>query len=447
MLRAPAGGRFGSCDKKMRPVVRASLKKTLPADGNGGKSAYMSFQRAFQVARQLLTVVLAGSLGMTVLAASPADQASLVAANNQFSFDLMQQVVSAQTNANVFLSPFSAATALRMVANGAAGQTKQELEHTLHTGGLKGGISEEFSGLNHSLAGKKDVILTLAKGLWTRQGFTLKPAFVTENQHYFGAELATVDFNQPATAQIINDWASRQTHGKIPKLVEYPFDPSLRLFLANAIYFKGTWVKPFEKSATRSHDFHLPDRAVKQTPLMSRFEDLPYEETVSYQAVRLSYNGGLRMTIFLPATNQTPQTLLQTFDRPGIWAKNILPAFASRDGTLMLPKFKMEFAASLNTPLQTLGLKTAFSDSANFSGISDKQLCISDVFQKSFVEVNEQGTEAAAVTGIMFDSLSMPVKRPKPFEMIVDRPFLFTIEDEETNAILFIGVINNPETD
>ena len=408
----------------------------------------MSFQRAFQVARQLLAVVLAGSVGTSVFAASPADQASLVAANNQFSFDLMQQVVSAQTNANVFLSPFSAATALRMVANGAAGLNRQELEHTLHTSGLNGSaINEAFTGLNRSLAGKKDVILTLANGMWVRQDFILKPAFITENQHYFGAELAAVDFNQPAAAQTINDWASRQTHGKIPKLVDYPFDPYLRLFLANAIYFKGTWVTPFDKSATKPHDFHLLDHSVKQTPLMSRHEDLPYEETVSYQAVRLPYNGGLRMTIFLPAQKITPQQLLQTFGRPGIWDNNIQPAFGSRDGTLMLPKFKMEFAASLNTPLKTLGLKTAFTDSANFSGISDKQLCISEVFQKSFVEVNEQGTEAAAVTGVGVTELAaLPMERPKPFVMIVDHPFLFTIEDEATDAILFVGVINNPET-
>jgi len=173
---------------------------------------------------------------------------------------------------------------------------------------------------------------------------------------------------------------------------------------------------------------------------------LPYEETVSYQAVRLPYNGGLRMTIFLPAQKITPQQLLQTFGRPGIWDNNIQPAFGSRDGTLMLPKFKMEFSATLNTPLKTLGLKTAFTDNANFSGISSTQLCISEVLQKSFVEVNEQGTEAAAVTGIMFDTASMHMECPKPFEMIVDRPFLFTIEDEDTDAILFIGVINNPET-
>ena len=408
----------------------------------------MSFQRAFQVARQLLAVAFVGSVGTSVFAANPADQASLVAANNQFSFDLMQQVVSAQTNANVFLSPFSAASALRMVANGAAGLTRQELEHTLHTSGLKGSaINEAFAGLNHSLAEKNDVILTLANGMWVRQNFILKPAFVAENQHYFGAELGEVDFNQPAAAQTINNWARHQTHGKIPKLVDFPFDPYLRLFLANAIYFKGTWVKPFEKSATKSHDFHLPDHSVKQTPLMSRQEEMTYEETVSYQAVRLPYNGGLRMTIFLPAQNETPQGLLQGFVRPGIWEKNVLPAFGSREGTLLLPKFKMEYAATLNTPLQTLGLKTAFTDNANFSGIADKPLYISEVFQKSFVEVNEQGTEAAAVTGIeMSWSLSVHPRRPKPFVMIVDRPFLFTIEDEDTDAILFVGVINNPET-
>ena len=408
----------------------------------------MSFPPTLKTARQLLAIVATCLVGISTHAATSADQASLVAANNQFSFDLMQQVVSAQTNANVFLSPFSAATALRMVANGAAGLTRQELEHTLHTSGLKGSaINEAFTGLNRSLAEKKDVILTLANGMWVRQDFILKPAFVAENQHYFGAELGEVDFNQPAAAQTINDWASRQTHGKIPKLVDYPFDPYLRLFLANAIYFKGTWVAPFDKSATKSHDFHLPDQSVKQTPLMSRHEKMTYEETVSYQAVRLPYNGGLRMTIFLPAQKITPQQLLQTFGRPGIWDNNIQPAFGSRDGTLMLPKFKMEFSATLNTPLKTLGLKTAFTDNANFSGISSTQLCISEVLQKSFVEVNEQGTEAAAVTGIMFDTASMHMECPKPFEMIVDRPFLFTIEDEDTDAILFIGVINNPETD
>lgn len=409
----------------------------------------MSFQRAFQVARQVLTVALAGLAGMTISAASPADQASLVAANNQFAFDLMQQVVLAHTNANDFLSPFNAATALQMVANGAAGQTKTEIQQVLHTIGMTDAtLNESFQTLNQSFTSRSNVTLTLANGLWVQPEFPLKPDFVAENHQYFGAELAALDFNLPASAQTINDWASRQTHGKIPEIVQYPFDPHMRLILASAIYFKGKWVTEFAKSMTIQWKFNLPGGETKSTPMMKQKQKYDYEETESYQAVRLPYKGGLRMTVFLPAVNHNPLQLLHTFGRDGFWQKNIQPAFENLKGTVSLPKFKIEFGLELNTPLKELGMRTAFEKTdANFSGISEKPVFVSAVKQKSCVEVNEEGTEAADVSSLIFSTAGIDRNAPKKFYMYIDRPFLFTIEDEATGAILFMGIINNPETD
>jgi serpin B len=159
--------------------------------------------------------------------------------------------------------------------------------------------------------------------------------------------------------------------------------------------------------------------------------------------VQLPYVGGLRMEVFLPATNSSPQKLLDSFKIRGNWQNNIQPGFHDRKGTLVLPKFKMEYAVGLNDPLKALGMKRAFGDDADFSAMADEPLFISEVKQKSFVEVDEKGTEASAVTTVTMEGMAI-MKPVKPFEMIVDRPFLFVIEDSQTQSILFMGTIFDP---
>lgn len=388
-------------------------------------------------------VTLVWAAVVPALADPAADPARLAAANTGFAFDLFQQIVREQPDANVFISPFSVSTVLQMIDNGAAGATKQEMERVLHTDGWSAGdLNAACEGLNQSLNSQTNVTLELANAIWYKQGISLKPAFASANREFFQAELAGVDFNNPQSAQTINDWADRSTHGKIPQVVQWPFDPATRVILANAIYFKGKWERPFDPQETKPHAFQLAGGGEKQAPTMWQHGHFEYQSGDGFQAVRLPYAGRrLWMEVFLPDAGSNPAKLLARFsDRSD--RNKMLEGFFGRDGTLALPRFKLEYNIRLNQSLQALGLKRAFAD-ADFSAMSDEPLVLSEVKQKSYVEVNEEGTEAAAVTvGIV---TATAVLRPQPpFEMIVDRPFLFVIQDHQTQSILFMGVVADP---
>ena len=382
---------------------------------------------------------------VAVRADSPADRATLASANTGFAFNLLKQIVKEQPDANVFISPFSVSTVLQMVGNGAAGETRTEMQDVLKTAGLQtGSLNEACRNLNQSLTSLPDVTLDLANGIWYQKEIQLKPAFVAENKNFFLAELGGVDFAKPKSADIINGWAEKETRGKIKDVVQFPFPPLTRVILANAIYFKGKWVKPFDKNQTKPHVFHLPG-GEEQAPLMWQRGHFNYEAGDGFQAVQLPYAGGrLQMCVFLPATNSDPAKLLADLNGD-TWRDKIRSRFMDREGTLALPRFKIEYKVVLNDPLKALGMRQAFDQRADFSAMAETRegLYVGEVWQKSFVDVNEEGTEAAAVTGVRMTALA--AMRPlQPFEMIVDRPFFFVIGDEQTQSILFVGVVYNP---
>ncbi|HXI71156.1 MAG TPA: serpin family protein [Verrucomicrobiae bacterium] len=396
--------------------------------------------------RKILSCVLSGLVGLSGSLVSAQDSEKLVAANNGFAFDLLKQIAKEQPRGNIFISPFSVSTALQMVGNGAAGETKAEMQRVLRTDGLKSSeLNAACKVLNQSLNSQTNVTLVLADGLWHQKGFHLEPGFVADNKTFFQAELAGVDFSSPESADIINHWANKKTNGRIPNLVGFPFDPETRLILANAIYFKGNWAEPFDKSETRPRTFHLASGKTEQTPMMWQGNKFNYQEVEGFQAVQLPYAGHrLQMYLFLPATNSSPQKLLADFDGKN-WRNNILPEFAKRTGTLTFPKFKLSYDAKLNKPLASLGVKLAFDfHLADFSAMAGEPLFVSEVKQKSFVEVSEEGTEAAAVTTVAITASMAPMDPPKPFKMVVDRPFFFVIADERTQSILFMGLISDP---
>jgi serine protease inhibitor len=398
-----------------------------------------------KVARTVLPVALAGLLGFSAFADLSQDSEKLAAANNGFAFDLLKQIAKEQPRENIFISPFSISTALQMVGNGAAGETKTEMRRVLKTDGLSPEqLNTASKKLNESLNSKREVFLNLANGIWYQKEFHLKPVFVADNQNFFQAELAGVDFTSPKSAQTINDWAEKKTRGKIKDVVQFPFAPNTELFLANAIYFKGNWSHPFDKSQTKPLPFHLSDEASKPAPMMLQHRHFNYQETDDFQAVRLGYSSKyLEMVLFLPKTNSSPQKVLTELSA-GSWQDDIMPQFADREGTLRFPKFKLNYDVKLNEPLESLGMKKAFGKDANFSAISDEPLFISEVKQKSFVAVDEEGTEAAAVTGAGFAELGpIPVPQP-PFQMILDRPFIFVIADLQAQTILFMGIVSDP---
>jgi serpin B len=332
-----------------------------------------------------------------------------------------------------------------MVANGAAGDTKAEMQRVLKTTALPAEtLNAAGKNLNQSLNSQTNVILNLANAIWYKEGFHLKPGFVSANRNFFSAELAGVDFAKPESAQIINDWADTSTHGKIKQVVQWPFDPLTRVILANAIYFKGKWDRPFDKQATKDHTFGvLPGGTPKQVPMMWQHGRFNYQQGDGFQAVRLPYAGKrLQMYLFLPDTNSSPIKFLADLNAD-TWRDKILPGFQDKTGTLAVPRFKLDYDVILNDPLEALGMRRAFSNGADFSAMADEPLFVSEVKQKSFVEVNEEGTEAAAVTTVTMHALA--VFRPeKPFEMIVDRPFIFVIGDDSTKSILFMGLVYDP---
>ena len=398
------------------------------------------------ITRKILSGVLVGLIGFSAFAQQ--DTEKLAAANNGFAFDLLKQIAKEQPDKNIFISPYSVSTALQMAGNGAAGQTKMEMEQVLDTSGISTAALNEAGKVAAGLLDSKDtnLVLTTANALWYRQGAAVKPGFIEANQKFFQSTVKPLDFGDSRAAEAeINQWASDQTHGRINGIADGMITPYTDLILANAIYFKGKWEDPFDMKLTKERPFHPAAGAEKNLPMMEMSKTFTYRKGSGYQAVRLPYMGGdLAMYVFLPDPGSSPAKLLQIMNGDK-WRRVTMPGFSEHDGFVALPKFKMENTLELNHPLEALGMKTAFDDKkADFSGMFSDRHHISEVRQKAFVEVSEEGTEAAAVTAIAVQSEGMIMNPSKPFEMIVDRPFLFAIVDARSEMILFMGVIFDP---
>jgi serine protease inhibitor len=378
-------------------------------------------------------------------AAPAADQTRLVAADNSFAFGLLRELAREQVGQNVFASPYSISTVLQMVASGAAGSTREDMARVLGTTGWEANaLNQAHKDLATALrAAEGDVVLKIANALWYSVAVELKPAFVTLNRDFYAATLDPLDFTDPRTAGIVNAWAEKNTQGRIKNIIAGPLPGDTSLLLANAIYFKGAWDRKFDAKETRDRPFHLADGGQRQVPMMQQSGRFDYRERNGCQAVRLPYQGRrLAMSIFLPEPGSSVSKLLATFD-PKLWQDEFLRQVPSRQGTLILPRLKLDYGAELKSPLQAMGMKLPFSRAANFSGMSATPQYLSAVKHKSFIEVNEEGTEAAAATvAVMRPTSVQPAARP--FEMLVDRPFLFVIADNQTQAILFLGVVFEP---
>lgn len=389
----------------------------------------------------ILALVWFGCL--VTLANAQGNQTSLVRANTAFAFDLIKQIAASQPAGNLFISPYSVSSVLQMADDGAAGGTKEEMEHILHLEG-ETAPDEDYQHLDQVLLnGQQQVTLDLANSIWFEQGAGLKPEFLADCTNYFRSEAGAVDFSNPQSVNVINDWAVNHTQGRIKNVVQWPLDPMTRVILANAIYFKGHWAQEFDKAATKDRAFTLPDGKPKQVPMMQQHGHFNYYQGPGFQAVQLPYAGGrLQMDLFLPDTGTNIQQMLAGFDGND-WQGEILRPFLSHPGTVILPRFKLDYAVALNGPLKALGMRQAFSPDADFSAMSDQKLYLSEVEQKSYVEVNEEGTEAAAVTTGTFRATLM-MEPEQPFKMILDHPFFFAITDQTTQSILFMGIVSDP---
>ena len=366
-----------------------------------------------------------------------------VDANTRFGFKLFAQVFQ-RGDKNVLLSPASVAIALGMTYNGASGQTQQAMQQTL---ALEGMSLEQVNQANQALLSQiqnadAEVTLTIANSLWAMAGLTFQSDFVQHNQTFYAADITQLDFSHPDAADRINAWVNNKTAGKIPQIVDQ-INPNDILFLINAIYFKGNWTTPFDPSNTIDRPFHLADGSVKSHPFMSQHGRYSYLETDQFQAVQLPYGKKRwQMLLFLPKPNSDLTRFVQSLTAEN-W-QTWMQSFMASPGTIQLPRFRLEYGLSLIDALKALGMSIAFDPNhADFAAMTDRPAYISEVQHKTFMEVNEAGTEAAAATSVTVTTRAA-LPQP-PFQMTVDRPFFYAIQDETTGTILFTGAIGEPE--
>jgi serpin B len=371
----------------------------------------------------------------------------VIAATSRFSFKLYNQLLKQRTTKNVFVSPSSVILALAMTYNVAEGETRQAMARALELEGLSlEEVNRAFADLKSTLnTADPKLQLKIANSLWARKGFSLKPDFIQRTKESYSAEVTSLDFSNPAAPATINSWVRNHTDNRIDKIVD-EIRPDTVLFLVNAIYFKGQWTTEFEKGKTREDDFNLAGGGQKKLPMMSRAGKYNYYKGKDFQAVSLPYGTGrMSMYVFLPDKS----TSLDQFERNltvadwEAWMKS----FRVAPGEVMLPRFKLEYEVDLNDALKSLGMADAFdSQRANFSGIAQlglERIFISKVKHKTFAEVNEEGTVAAAVTGV--GAVMTSVQPPQEnFIMKVDRPFFVAIRDNLTGTLLFMGSITDP---
>jgi serine protease inhibitor len=369
----------------------------------------------------------------------------LVTASTSFGFNLFDRIATQDVNKNIFISPSSVAIALSMTYNGASSETQHAIAKALELQGIK---IEDVNDFNRNIQqllanGDTNVELNIANSLWARKDIALEPTFLNKVKEFYQAKITNLNFNDPNSVTTINAWVKQNTKNKIDKIVDR-IDPDSMLFLINAVYFKGKWEIPFEKSLTKPQPFTIADGTKIQHPAMSRSGEYRYYDAPTFQAISLPYGSGrFSMEIFLPK----PKSSLTEFQQQ-LTAKNWQDwstKFTRKEGLIQLPRFKMEYEISLKNALQNMGMAIAFNpDKADFQNLSKIKSFISDVKHKTFVDVNEEGTEAAAVTSVeMRVTSAMPNEEP-PFRMIVDRPFFFTISDRQTGTIVFMGAIQNP---
>jgi len=367
----------------------------------------------------------------------------LVQASDQFGISLLKSVYAAKPGENLFLSPTSASVILSLTANGARGETQQEMLTSLGYAQMPlTEVNEATRALQGLLANPDPKVeLSIANAIWYQKGFEVVPSFHTVATQQYGARIAETTFGQPEAAAAINRWVSDQTRGRIPKLLDET-RPDDRMVLVNAIYFKGAWTEPFNKDRTHDRTFYKLDGSEKQVPFMHKTDTYSYLRQEGLTGVRLPYgkSGDLNLYVFMPdqwdgfMESLTPEQYQE-------W----ITTMGQQRIQLALPKVKLTCQAELANPLTELGMGRVFDPNrADFSGIftNSEQLYISRVIQKTFLEINEEGTEAAAATGVIMVGTAAPTAAPP--EVVLDHPFLLAIRDDRTGVTLFMGAVLEP---
>jgi len=380
----------------------------------------------------------------------------LVSAGNDFAFRLFAALAGEEPDSNVFVSPLSVSMALGMATNGAAGQTLEDMLTTLGFPGYSLASADQcYRDLIDYLVGlDPSVTFEIANSIWARQGVEFEQAFLDACAAYFDAANRTLDFDRDDAADTINAWVKEKTHDRIDAIVPDPIPRETWLILLNAVYFLADWKYQFDPADTRDEWFYPRWGGKTRCRMMSRPAypppigvDLLADYSVilddRFQAVDLPYGDSLfAMTVVLPRGGWNIDSLVSWLSADH-W-QDLTAGFYGCHGMLRMPRLEIEYEAMLNEVLGALGMEVAFGDYADFSKMCrSQQLCITAVRHKAYVRVDEVGTEAAAVTEVDVGPTSVPPECSR-FVMQVDRPYLFVIRENRTNAILFIGKITNP---
>lgn len=367
----------------------------------------------------------------------------VVEGNSQFAFDLFKKLNDEDKGNSIFISPLSISTALTMTYNGAETSTKDAMEKALGFKGIdRDIINESYSNLLNYLQNvDKKIELNIANSIWIRHGQEIKENFLSNNESNFNAEVDTLDFSKDSAISTINKWIDNATKGKINRMLEPPIDPNVIMYLINAIYFKGEWSKQFDPERTYDGTFKTFEGSEQTVKMMSLKDRVLYTEGDDYKAVKLPYgNGKISMYIMLPDEDVSINEFIEdmTVEKWNDIRNNVME---TDDVLLQIPRFELEYGIkNLNDSLKALGMEEAFSENADFSGIREG-IYISRVLHKAVIEVNEEGSEAAAVTVVeMTESAAM-----EPITFIADRPFMFIITDDTTESVLFMGKLLNVE--
>ena len=373
----------------------------------------------------------------------PDQKITYLVSTGNFEIDLFRQSFLDSTKPNTVISPFSVKLAMSMATEGANGYTLEQLQDILQ---VTVGSKDVFKGLMDELNTNEDITLNIANSVWSRQGYQFKQTYIDILTNYYLAEARELDFSEPSSKDVINAWVDRKTEGKISKIVD-SIDNTHIMFLINAIYFNSDWKEQFKEEFTQIRPFTLVDGTQVNIDTMHMSSELEYFENNDFQAVELPYGkeGRFVMRVYLPREDKEIKDFVSELRNDGLndWKGK----FNSKSVNLALPKFKIEYDTSLKNTLQKLGIKDAFlpgiADFGEMVPVSSKEVYIGDIKHKTYIDVSERGTEAAAVTSIEMQITAMPTQE-KIYEMVVDKPFFFTIEDTQNDLYLFMGTILNP---
>lgn len=370
----------------------------------------------------------------------PAKAGAMIKQSNSFGIDLFRETARTE-NGNMMLSPLSASTALSMLLNGCDGETYTQIRDMLGYSGLTlDEINENYNSLVSQLLTIDPVVqLSLANSVWYKQDFIVKQNFLERMNTEYKAKVGALDFLSPSAVTTINNWAKDNTYGKIEKVLE-EINQDAVMFLMNALYFKGDWTHKFDKKQTNPRLFYPQNSDQKNVEMMHSKMPFRLYSGNDSRAIELSYGQqNYSMVVILP--NGPLDAYIESFSGD-TWQKitAYLDVIKPASAEVSLPKFKFDFEKVLNQQLNSLGMNDAFIPKiANLSGISDEEIFVSFVKQNTFVDVNEEGTEAAAVTTVEIDYTSLHES------IVVDKPFIFAIRERTTNTLLFIGKVEMPE--